>query len=233
TLAQFIGSGKALDLGIDYKDCDGKDRVAYRVANNEFVSIPDSATGDDNDLTQTTRSKELQYEDLDGKCRIARINQAPTASIGMISGTLKEGSAVTFSGTDSDPDGDAVTLAWDFGDGSPTASGASVQHTFTDNAKYTVTLTPTDALGAKGAGTTRMVTIANALPVVGTITGPTARVSQNATVNLSAPFTDAGTADTHTATWDWGDGSSGTTGPVQERSGSGAVARSHAHSKGG
>src|SRR5262249_28348367 len=132
----------------------------------------------------------------------------------------------------SDPDGDAVTLSWDFGDGTPTATGASVQHTFADNGTYTVTLTPTDALGAKGAATTQKVTIANALPVIGTITGPTGRVSQNTTIDLSAPFTDAGTADTHTATWDWGDGNT-TTGTVNEASGSGTVSGSHAYTKGG
>src|SRR5262249_54827045 len=142
-------------------------------------------------------------------------------------------SPVSFGGTSSDPDGDAVTLSWDFGDGTPTATGASVQHTFSDNKTYTVTLTPTDAPGVKGAAKTQNVTIANALPVIGTITGPTGRVSLNTTINVSAPFTDAGTADTHTATWDWGDGSSPTTGTVQEASGSGTVTGSHAYTKGG
>src|SRR5262249_4829024 len=38
--------------------------------------------------------------------------------------------------------------------------------------------------------------------------------------------------DTHTATWDWGDGSM-TTGTVQEAAGSGTVTGSHAYTKGG
>jgi hypothetical protein len=77
-----------------------------------------------------------------------------------------------------------------------------------------------------------MVTIANALPVIGTISGPTGRVSQNTQVNLSGSFTDPGTADTHTATWDWGDGNT-TTGTVNETKGSGTVTGSHPYAKGG
>jgi len=47
----------------------------------------------------------------------------------------------------SDPDGDALTFAWDFGDGS-TAAGATPQHAFEASGLYTVTLTATDARGA-------------------------------------------------------------------------------------
>jgi hypothetical protein len=49
----------------------------------------------------------------------------------------------------SDPDGDALTFAWDFGDGAPSAAGAVVGHSYEAPGLYTVTLTITDARGAQ------------------------------------------------------------------------------------
>jgi len=47
----------------------------------------------------------------------------------------------------SDPDGDALTYAWDFGDGT-NATGATPQHTFTRTGTFSVSLTVTDPHGA-------------------------------------------------------------------------------------
>ncbi len=47
----------------------------------------------------------------------------------------------------SDPDGDALQFAWDFGEGG-TAEGAAVSHVFAQPGLYTVMLTVTDARGA-------------------------------------------------------------------------------------
>ena len=59
--------------------------------------------------------------------------------------------AVTLDGTSSfDPDGDAMTYAWVFADGSPSGSGASVAHTFAAAGSYPVTLAVTDVHGAVG-----------------------------------------------------------------------------------
>src|SRR5207247_1568250 len=52
--------------------------------------------------------------------------------------TGTEGAAVAFGGSGSaDPDGAALSYLWDFGDGSPTATGAQVSHVYADNGTYT------------------------------------------------------------------------------------------------
>jgi len=70
-------------------------------------------------------------------------NQNPTARY---SWSCKNGSC-SFNGTSSsDPDGNVVSYAWNFGDGS-TGSGATVSHNYGSRTVRTVTLTVTDNLG--------------------------------------------------------------------------------------
>ncbi len=68
----------------------------------------------------------------------------------------------------------------------------------------------------------------NKAPVVGAITASAAPVAVNTAVNASASFTDVNTSDTHTATWDWGDGTS-SAGTVSETVGSGTASGSHTY----
>ncbi|MEM8766342.1 MAG: S8 family serine peptidase [Pseudomonadota bacterium] len=78
-------------------------------------------------------------------------NQAPAA---VISASTVDGFAaltVDFDGTASrDLDGQITDYRWDFGDGSPTVSGSSPSHTFTDPGGYNVRLTVTDNDGSTG-----------------------------------------------------------------------------------
>jgi hypothetical protein len=60
------------------------------------------------------------------------------------------------------------------------------------------------------------------------ITVPTDPVKIGTHFNASASFTDPGIVDTHTAIWDWGDGST-SPGTVTEAGGSGSVADSHTY----
>jgi PKD repeat protein len=64
--------------------------------------------------------------------------------------------AVNFNASSSfDPNGDAMTFAWAFADGTGSATGSGVSHTFTQAGTYPVTLAVTDARG--GIGTARVV----------------------------------------------------------------------------
>jgi probable HAF family extracellular repeat protein len=81
-------------------------------------------------------------------------NRAPVASAGgPYTGHKKK--PVTLDGTgSSDPDGDALTYAWNFGDDSPLGTGANPVHEYNAWGTYTVTLTVTDVAGLFSASTT-------------------------------------------------------------------------------
>lgn len=68
----------------------------------------------------------------------------------------------------------------------------------------------------------------NQPPVVGAITGPLAPVQVNTGLTASASFTDPGTLDTHTAVFNWGDGTSSPA-TLTEASGSGSASGTHAY----
>lgn len=76
--------------------------------------------------------------------------------------------AVSFDGTASshnDPTGTIDTYEWDFDDGSPTESGASVQHSFTDPGTYAVVLTVTDGNGATDTATVSVTVALTAIRI--------------------------------------------------------------------
>lgn len=72
----------------------------------------------------------------------------------------------------------------------------------------------------------------NQTPTVGIITAPTTPIQVNTTINASANFTDQNIFDTHTASWDWGDGDT-TVGTVTESNGSGSVSDTHIYTTAG
>jgi subtilisin-like proprotein convertase family protein len=153
---------------------------------------------------------------------LTQANNPPVANAGgAYSGT--EGAAITFSGAaSSDPDQDVLSYAWDFGDGS-TGAGVTSAHVYPNEGSFVVTLVVTDPHGLSSSASTEVV-VANAAPVVGPITGlPAEPIAVGTAVTISASFTDAGTADTHTSTVQWRVGGSLVPATVSEENGSGVV----------
>ncbi len=71
------------------------------------------------------------------------------------------------------------------------------------------------------------VTVNNVAPTLGAISVDQTLVPVNTPITAGASFTDPGTADTHIAAWDWGDGTSA--GTVTQGTGSGSVSDSHSY----
>jgi probable HAF family extracellular repeat protein len=131
-------------------------------------------------------------------------NRAPVADpAGPYTG--REGVAVTFDGGhSSDPDGEALAYAWDFGDGG-TSTEMRPSHSYADNGSFTVSLIVTDARGASSTAATTTAKVANVAPS-GTFNAPTA-APENAKLTLSIlPVIDPGSADVIQYAFDCGDG---------------------------
>ena len=63
----------------------------------------------------------------------------------------------------------AAVITWDFGDGSPTATGSPVLHTYTSPGTYTVTVTATNPVSGTAATATLTVTVTDASFLPGTV----------------------------------------------------------------
>ena len=115
-------------------------------------------------------------------------NNAPTASFTAVA-TVQAGTALSFTSTSSDPDGDPLTLSWDFGDGLR-GGGASIAHVYTKASAYTVKLTASDGKVSVSSAVKPVTVSASgviagpALSVTGTITDATGVALGGVTVQL-------------------------------------------------
>jgi len=143
----------------------------------------------------------LLPDDVEGA--VESNTQPPLAALNGPAGALAEGDSATFDASASlDPNGTIASYAWDFGDGT-SGSGVSVAHTFAQDGAFTVRLTVTDNDGLTDTATFA-VNVTNVAPVVGAV--PNATLNVGATYTAAGTFTDPG-ADAWTATVVWGDGS--------------------------
>jgi hypothetical protein len=161
-------------------------------------------------------------------------NAAPSADAGA-DVTSAEGSTVSLPPATFHDQGtaDTHTATVNWGDGSPAATGTvaetpsgppgkltgadgtiTADHVYADNGTYTITVCVTDDDAASHCDTSQ-ATISNVMPTVDA--GADQSANEGTTVSLApSTFHDQGTADTHTATIDWGDGSPIATGAVTQ-----------------
>lgn len=174
-------------------------------SNGSFSYTPDSNFNGSDSFTYRANDGQDDSEIVTVNITILADNDAPIVEAGE-NLTVTEGIEVTFDGSYTDPGrvlrgGD--TVLWDFGDGSTASGTLTPNHIFADNGVYTVTLTVTDSLG--GVGTDfLLVTVNNAPPTLEAITDITVTVGTTAT--FTAAYDDLGSADTHSALVNWGEG---------------------------
>jgi chitinase len=135
-------------------------------------------------------------------------NGSPKAAFLFSPTTPKAGDDVFFDGSASTDDGQIVSYAWNFGDGS-TGSGKQAVHSYDLAGEYTVTLTVTDDRGGSSTSAPQNVAVgANTAPIANFTVSPLApkvntSVLFNGSLSTAAPGRQI-------VAWDWnfGDGSS-------------------------
>lgn len=201
-----------------WSDYDTSAEGCNNVDGDSFCDAPYIFTGGQDDLPWTRQDGWL--------------NQPPTANAGGPY-NVPEGSSVTLNGSGSDPDGAPLTYTWDL-DNNGTFETGGQNPTFIaidGPSSQTVVLQVCDNQNAC-ASSSAEVSVTNVAPEVGVIGAPSTPVALNTTITANTTFTDAGKLDTHTAVWNWGDGST-SAGTVSETNGSGSVSGSHAYATAG
>lgn len=139
------------------------------------------------------------------------VNNVPPEAYAGPDQTVDEGDTVQFDGSATGGGYcDTFTYSWDFNDGS-SGSGQAPTHEYCDNGVYSVILTVTDDDGASDTDTLT-VTVNNVAPVAHA--GDDQTIDEGDTVSFSGTATDAGTCDTLSYSWEFGDGSPAVTGTL-------------------
>ncbi|MCU1382349.1 MAG: Neogenin [Acidobacteria bacterium] len=139
--------------------------------------------------------------------QVSLANRPPTVTAGGPY-TGVSGAAVAFAATGSDPDGDALTYRWDFGDGT-SAAGRTATHTFAQPGTFETVATVNDGRGGS-TSVAAAVTIAQANRAPHAAAGgPYAGQARSRLLFTAASSSDAD-GDTLTYAWTFGDGSTGT-----------------------
>ena len=157
------------------------------------VTVTDPAGGSDSDTVEITVAA-------------PQANRAPTVQAGALPASGKAPLDVVLTAQGSDPDGDALTYSWEFGDGS-TAKGRRARHTYTAVGTYQAKVTVDDG-ESTGTATVQIVVgdpAGNQAPTVQAAADP----SGGGTAPLKVGFCAAGVdpdGDPLSYVWDFGDG---------------------------
>jgi len=133
-------------------------------------------------------------------------NLSPLANFSESAETILTGEVIHFDASDShDPDGYIESYFWDFGDGtSITGTNAFVNHVYTDDGVYTVTLTVTDNHGSTATATSTK-TVSNRPPVA-SFTENATTVLTGEVIHFDASSSEDSDGSIISYLWDFGDG---------------------------
>jgi len=203
-----VGEGSALTLVVSATDV-GSDTLAYAYDwenDGSFDAVNQLSTIAHTWYNQGSYTVGILADDGDGgqsfiTATVSAYNVAPIAVAGPSVARL-EGAPVTFDASASSDPGiyDALTYLWNFGDGSPLATGITRTHTYIDNSVYGVTLTVTDDSSATDNDSVA-VTIHNANPIAEA--GSNQTLNEGEVLNLTGSAGDPGIGDVLTFTWDF------------------------------
>jgi hypothetical protein len=182
-----VNEGSALDVAITASDPDGEPIVALAAdlsglppgdatflttgpGVGAFHWTPTFADGRAQPYVVPLQASNALPATLRWNLHVLNVNRAPVANAGgPYQGVMSI--AVTFHGEgSSDPDGDPLTYAWDFGDGAQ-GTGASPAHTYSAGGVFPVALVVSDALSLQSAPAATTATIQNLFAARGFMTG--------------------------------------------------------------
>lgn len=169
-----------------------------------YVTLPQGAAAGQS-VTATATDAAGNTSEFSAAVLVTTLNEPPTAVAGGPY-MAHEGALILLDGSASfDPDGALIAYEWDLdNDGAyDDAVGVTVTVTFADNGSFPVGLQVTDDGGATGQDTA-LVTVANVSPTVDA--GKDRMIKATRPFTFKGSFIDPGVLDTHTITWDFGDG---------------------------
>jgi len=159
---------------------------------------------------------------------IIPVNDPPVVNTSGSATTGNEGSPIALSVSVTDVDSASLTYAWSVtGPASCSFDNVAVanpQLTCTDNGAHTASVDVSDG-EATTTGSVN-VTVDNVAPAISGLTLTSATINEDGSATVNGSFTDAGSADTHTVSINWGDGSSSAA-TVTQGAGNGTFTATH------
>jgi putative cell wall-binding protein len=165
---------------------------------------------------------------------VAKQNHDPVADAGGPY-VILEGSPVSLDASrSSDPDGDGLAFMWEVGGRTIGGLGSAspfADVVFADDYEGSIRLSVADGNGGTDE-TTVPLKVVNVPPYYFDVADRAVRIAKDAAIEATAAFMDAGRLDTHTASFEWGDGTR-TAASVEETQGEGVASAPHVYSAAG
>jgi len=221
--ALTLNTDKTFQLSHRYAD-NNKDKLGNLIPYTVTVTVTDDGSLTGSDTLQLTVNNVAPSLWVRGRRTVAEGEQLNVQDIAVF----------TDPGFDNPPGGSVETFTYsiDWGDGSKSDQGVATidapgsagvvargtldgVHTYADDGHYSVAITVTDDDGGTSVARFLTVVVTNVAPQA-VDAGANQTVNEGQNVVFAGSFTDAGTLDTHTILWDFGDGTtaSGTLTPT-------------------